>query len=97
MFRNPAKMIGHVSACKDKSFVGYEYIMSNVDGKINLFNRICPHRFYPIGEKLGQTNNIKCKLHGFEFDNSGKAINDHPYKLNCQSYNLGKSGIVFKN
>ena len=97
MFRNPPKVIGHLSATKNGPFIGYEYIMSQSNGKVNLFNRTCPHRFYPIGDQLGPTDNITCKLHGFQYDNNGKPVNQHPYKLNCQSYNLGKSGIVFKN
>lgn len=97
MFRSPPKAVGHISAVKDKPFIGYEYIMSQSNGKVNLFNRTCPHRFYPIGDQLGPTDNITCKLHGFKYDCNGKPVNQHPYKLNCQSYNLGKSGIVFKN
>lgn len=94
MFRNPPKVIGHISALKKGPFVGQEYIMSKVDDEIKLFNRLCPHRFYPIGE-IGNSE-IKCKLHGFGFNSDGSPQNN-PYKLNCQSSNNGKSGIVFKN
>jgi nitrite reductase/ring-hydroxylating ferredoxin subunit len=97
MFKQIPQIIGHISSCKNKPFIGYEYIMTKVDNTINLFNRTCPHRFYPIGEQLGPTNNITCKLHGFEYDSMGAAVNDHPFKLNCSSYNLGMSGLVFRN
>lgn len=96
MFKNPPKVVGHVSSLKTGLFVGQEYIMSKVDDEIKLFNRICPHRFYPIDETGNQPDNITCKLHGFSFNNDGSSKNS-PYKLNCQNYNLGKSGLVFKN
>lgn len=95
MFKNPPKVIGHISALKHGPFVGQEYIMTKVDDEIRLLNRLCPHRFYPIGD-LGYIENITCKLHGFSFNEDGSSKNN-PYKLSCHSSNVGKSGIVFRN
>lgn len=95
MFKNPPKVIGHISALKHGPFVGQEYIMTKVDDEIRLLNRLCPHRFYPIGD-LGNIENITCKLHGFSFNADGSSKNN-PYKLSCHSNNVGKSGIVFRN
>lgn len=96
MFKKLPKVIGHVSALQDGPFIGQEYIMSKVEDEIKIFNRLCPHRFYPIGEVGNHEKNIKCKLHGFTFNNDGSA-NNSLYKLNCHRHNLGKSGIVFQN
>lgn len=97
MFRNESKVITHVSALKKYNrFIGEEYIVTKNNEKINVFNRLCPHRFYPLGNYGEEKENITCKLHGFVFDDNGKATNN-PYKLNCQTSNIGKSGIIFKN
>lgn len=95
MFKNPPKIIGHISALNLGSFVGQEYIMTKVNDKVVLLNRLCPHRFYPISE-LGNTDDIICKLHGFSFQKDGNPINN-PYKLSCHKSNVGKSGLVFRN
>ena len=98
MFKNKVPIIlSHISVLDNGNYVLPDYILNKYFYEVRLFRKNCPHRMYPLHEIGDHVENIKCKLHGFEFDNSGKAINDHPYKLNCQSYNLGKSGIVFKN
>ena len=41
-----------------------DYIYKNK----KLFNRTCPHRFFPVGETGKVCSELKCQLHGYTFD-----------------------------
>lgn len=96
MFKAPPQILGHISALKSGSLVTPKYIVANDEGRINLLNRMCPHRFFPIGEKGEVVQDITCKFHGFSFDVKGSPVNNS-YKLPCTSGELGKSGLIIRN
>jgi hypothetical protein len=50
MFKNPPKILAHKSAIIEKNYVTPEYILNNDNNSVNLFNRYCPHRMYPLAE-----------------------------------------------
>ena len=90
------EVLAHKSAIKDKNFVVPDYILNKGETNVNLFNRHCPHRMYPLAEPGQHVENILCELHGFEWTKSGIPINNDR-KIGCGSANIGKSGLVLKN
>jgi hypothetical protein len=96
MFINTPKVLAHVSSLNDGNFVTPDYILNKDNDFINLFHRFCPHRMYPLQSPGEVVQNIKCKFHGFEWDNKGIPINNEK-KLNCGLASLGKSGLIFRN
>ena len=96
MFKNPPKILAHVSSVNKSNFVTPEYILNKGDNRINLFHRFCPHRMYPLHEPGDQVEEIQCKFHNFKWSSNGTPINNNK-KLGCGNADIGKSGLVFKN
>ena len=96
MFKNVPQVLAHKSALNTGSFVTPNYILSKNGDEINALSRMCPHRYYPIGEEGETLTEITCKFHGFTFDSSGKPLNNN-LRLACTETNIGRSGLVFKN
>lgn len=96
MFNKPPKILSHVSALENNNFVTSEYILNKGQGNVNLFNRYCPHRMYPLAEPGTTVENIVCKFHGFEWSKEGEPLNNDR-KIACGSAHVGKSGLVFKD
>jgi len=96
MFNHPPKILAHQSVLTDGNFVTPEYIINQSTDSINLFNRFCPHRMYPLSKVGESLQNIVCKFHGFEWTQDGTPVNNDR-KLNCGKAQVGKSGLIFKD
>lgn len=96
MLKKLPKVLAHKSSLNSGNFVTPEYIINKDNDKVNLFNRFCPHRMYPLAEPGTVINDITCKFHGFQWTQSGIPINNQR-NINCGSGTIGKSGLVFKN
>jgi hypothetical protein len=96
MFKNPPKILAHKSAIIEKNYVTPEYILNNDNNSVNLFNRYCPHRMYPLAESGEMIDEITCKFHNFKWSKQGVPINNHR-KIVCGVANIGKSGLIFKD
>jgi nitrite reductase/ring-hydroxylating ferredoxin subunit len=97
MFKNTPKILAHQTSVKNGNFVTPDYILSKVGNQINLFNRFCPHRAYPLalpGEVIKE--NIVCKFHGFTWDQQGTPVNNDR-NIKCGNASVGRSGLVLKN
>jgi hypothetical protein len=96
MFKNPPKILAHKSAIIEKNYVTPEYILNNNGDTVNLFNRYCPHRMYPLAQPGEQIENSVCKFHGFSWKKNGNPINNDR-KIICGKSIVGKSGLIFKD
>lgn len=96
MFKKFPKVLAHSSALKNNHFITEEYILTKTNKEIKAFNRECPHRLYPIGEKCGPSKKIICKFHGFEFDSNGMPLNNDK-KLRPKNISFGNSGLIFQD
>jgi hypothetical protein len=96
MFKNPSKILAHLSALATGNFVVSDYIINKGQNNLNLFHRHCPHRMYPLAELGSIVENIVCKFHGFEWTKEGEPVNNNR-KISCGSAQVGKSGLVLKN
>ena len=97
MFKNVPKVYAHKSAMAQGNFVTPEVILNaNTDTNVNLFNRFCPHRMYPLAVPGTVVENIVCKFHGFEWDENGVPVNNNR-SIGCGSADIGASGLVFEN
>jgi nitrite reductase/ring-hydroxylating ferredoxin subunit len=97
MFTNPPGILAHVAAIKTANFVTPKYIISkDKEDQVQLLNRFCPHRMFPLAEPGSHIENIRCSFHGFEWDKTGIPINNNK-NLSCGSVNVGRSGLVMKN
>jgi nitrite reductase/ring-hydroxylating ferredoxin subunit len=98
LFKNPPRVIAHKSAVTDNVFVTKDRLITKDSfSRISVFNRSCPHKFYPIGEEGGAYSTIQCKLHGFEFDQQGKGINNSCKLKHSVNYSVGPSGLIYEN
>ena len=96
MYKNTAKILAHKSSTDTGNFVTSEYILHKTDCNIELFNRFCPHRFYPLAD-LGITNTDHvCKFHGLSWAQNGTPTNNNK-NIKCGLATVGQSGLVFKN
>jgi hypothetical protein len=96
MFKNTAKILAHKSSVDNGNFVTEEYILHKNKNNVELFNRICPHRFYPI-DNIGLTTTTHvCKFHGLTWTQEGTPINSNK-NIKCGNADVGQSGLVFKN
>ena len=93
MFKINPNIFAHTSALKNGNFVIPDYILNFNNNTINLFNRFCPHRMYPLATPGTHTNNILCDLHGFEWSTNGDPINNDR-TISCGSAQIGKSGLI---
>lgn len=96
MFKSPPRFYGHKSIVEDGNFVLYDKILNKTGDDISLFHRHCPHRMYPMHKVGEHVKNIFCDFHGFEWDQTGKPLNNNR-NIHCGKLNVGKSGLLFKN
>ena len=96
LFNKPPKILAHKSVITDSNFVTPEYILNPGINQINLFNRYCPHRMYPLARPGEYIDNIVCKFHGFAWDKSGVPLNNDR-NIGCGQAQIGRSGLVFKD
>ena len=96
MFKNPPKILAHVSSVREKNFVTPEYIINKTNDKIQLFNRYCPHRMYPMHNPGDEVEEIQCNFHGFKWNKNGIALNNDR-EIKCETAILGNSGLIFTN
>jgi nitrite reductase/ring-hydroxylating ferredoxin subunit len=96
IFNKPPKILAHKSVITDSNFVTPEYILNRGVNQVNLFNRYCPHRMYPLAGPGEYIDNIVCKFHGFEWDKSGVPLNNDR-NIGCGQAQVGRSGLVFKD
>jgi hypothetical protein len=96
MFKNPPKILAHLSALDSDNFVTSEYILNKTDTGVALLNRFCPHRMYPLADPGTHTGNILCKFHGLEWTKSGEAVNSDK-RIRCGNASVGQSNLVFQN
>lgn len=96
MLKNQPKILAHSSALELGNFVVPEYIINKGQNKVNLFNRFCPHRRYPLAQPGQLVENILCNFHGFEWNKDGVPLNNDR-SISCGSAQVGKSGLVFKD
>ena len=76
IFDKPPKILAHKSVITNFNFVTPEYILNKGTNQVNLFNRYCPHRMYPLSKPGNYVENIVCKFHGFEWDKNGVPLNN---------------------
>lgn len=96
MLKNTPKILAHVSSIEHGNFVTPEYILNKGEDTVNLFNRYCPHRMYPMHNPGDIVDEIKCDFHDFRWDKNGVSINNDR-KINCGSAKIGRSGLIFKD
>ena len=96
IFNKPPKILAHKSAITDSNFVTPEYILNKGTNQVNLFNRYCPHRMYPLAKPGEYVDNIVCKFHGFAWDKNGTPLNNDR-NIGCGQAQLGRSGLIFKD
>jgi len=96
MFKNTPKILAHISSIKNNNFVTPEYILNKGTNSVNLFNRYCPHRMYPMHVPGTTTNEIVCNLHNFKWDINGTPLNNSK-KINCGNADIGRSGLILKD
>lgn len=96
MLKHQPKILAHKSVISDNNFVTPEYILNKGDNQVNLFNRYCPHRMYPMHSPGEFVNEIRCDFHDFRWDKDGNSINNNR-KINCGTAQIGRSGLVFKD
>jgi hypothetical protein len=97
MFKNPPQILSHSSSLKTGNFASPDYIINKDGSEVNLFNRHCPHRAYPLalpGNII--EHNIVCKFHGFEWDKQGTPVNNNR-NIKCGKAKIGRSGLIIKN
>ncbi len=92
MFLKTPSIFAHKSAVNNGVFVTPQYIIGK-DGT-TLFNRICPHRQYPIAE-IGDvlSVNIICDFHGRKWNLDGTAINNSS-PIKCSKAVVSNSGLI---
>ena len=96
MLKTHPKILAHIAAMDHGNYVTPEYILNKKENQINLFNRFCPHRMYPLAQPGDNVTDIVCKFHGFEWTKDGVPVNNDR-KINCGVAQTGRSGLVFKN
>ena len=92
------KLLCHDSALsKTNKFIVPEFIVTKESNQFQALSRICPHRFYEIGEAGEQPEKIVCHFHGFEFNEIGKPVNNK-FRLPCNSVDYHQqTGLIFKD
>ena len=88
MFKNTAKILAHKSSTDDGNFVTSEYILHKKDYNIELFNRFCPHRFYPLADLGITTTDHVCKFHGLSWAQNGTPTNNNKNRIDFLNYNF---------
>ena len=58
MFKNSPKILSHISALDNNNFVVSEYILNKIEDSVNLLNRFCPHRMYPLADPGTHTDDV---------------------------------------
>jgi nitrite reductase/ring-hydroxylating ferredoxin subunit len=97
MFNSPPRVLSHVASIDTGNFVTPEYILNkNSNEEVNLFNRYCPHRMYPLHSPGEIIKEITCNFHNFKWAENGTPLNNSK-KINCGKASIGKSGLIFKN
>jgi nitrite reductase/ring-hydroxylating ferredoxin subunit len=96
MLKKFPKILAHSSSLNSGNFVTPEYIINKSSNNINLFNRYCPHRMYPLADPGTTVKEITCKFHGFQWSQDGEPINNQR-NIHCGSATVGRSGLIFKN
>lgn len=96
MFKHVPRILSHISAISSENFVTPEYILSKSNNGVQLLNRYCPHRMYPLSSAGENVSDITCKFHGFHWDKQGNPTNNDR-KIKCGSAEVGKSGLIFKD
>lgn len=97
MFKHAVpNFFSHISATDNGNYTTPTHIIHKDDNGISLFHKWCPHRLYPLAKTGEHLQNITCKLHGFEWDSNGVALNNSK-KLICGKLTPSKSGLLFKN
>ncbi len=96
MIKNTSKVLAHLSATSQGNFVTDDYILHRKDQGVELLNRFCPHRFYPLADLGVNTSDHVCKFHGLAWAPDGTPKNNNK-NIKCGSATIGKSGLVFKN
>jgi len=96
MIKHSSKVLAHLSSTAQGNFVTDNYILHKKDQGVELFNRFCPHRFYPLAELGVTATDHICKFHGLAWTQDGSPKNNNK-NIKCGSATVGKSGLVFKN
>lgn len=96
MIKNTSKVLAHLSATSQGNFVTDDYILHRKDQGIELLNRFCPHRFYPLADLGVTSSDHVCKFHGLSWTQDGTPKNNNK-NIKCGSATVGKTGLVFKN
>jgi nitrite reductase/ring-hydroxylating ferredoxin subunit len=97
MFKNTPLFLSHISAVETGNFASPNYLINKQDSQINLFNRFCPHRSYPLAN-TGDIirDSIVCKFHGLEWTRHGDPVNNDR-NIKCGKADVGRSGLILKN
>ena len=96
MIKQASRVLAHLSSTAQGNFVTDNYILHKKDQGVELFNRFCPHRFYPLAELGISTTDHTCKFHGLSWTQDGAPKNSNK-NIKCGLATVGKSGLIFKN
>jgi nitrite reductase/ring-hydroxylating ferredoxin subunit len=95
MFKKFPMGIAHKNSADKGMLVTPEYIVSKTD-TVNVLNKFCPHRKYPLGTTGEKLEKIECQLHGFSFNSDGSPINNDR-QIRCSNIKQGKSGLLWRD
>lgn len=67
------------------------------DSTVNLINRYCPHRGYPIGNIGEQLPTLTCNFHGLSWDKECNPNNHHYNLITNRTANILSCGLIVEN
>lgn len=92
MKKSYPKILTHSNIFVDNTFFGSKQFIISKD--LNLFNNKCPHRGNAIIKPGTVNSNLKCNLHGWEWDCNGVPKNNNVIMRHKKAIE-GKSGLIF--
>jgi phenylpropionate dioxygenase-like ring-hydroxylating dioxygenase large terminal subunit len=93
LFKGPVpRLFGHKDSLKDNKFFASNKFVINQ--QFEAFTNICPHRGFPILQPAGVADNMRCELHGWQWNDDGTPTNNSAC-LKPRNLTVGKSGLMF--
>lgn len=86
------KLFGHKDSLKDNNFFASRNFVINKN--LEAFTNTCPHRGFPIIAPGTVNNEMRCELHGWQWDSNGQPHNNSAC-LKPRTITCGKSGLLF--
>lgn len=86
------KIHGHVDSLKNHQYFASTSLV--IDENLNGYTNTCPHRGFPIVTPSTVSTNMRCALHGWEWDSQGNPTNNSVC-LKPRKLETGRSGLIF--